>query len=586
MKKLCCFILSIIIMLSGCITAFGAEAERGRINISINKNDVKEDESAKYGINLDGLTSANMVENGSFENKDNGWIFPSSDYTYGTADCINENNPTYNVVTANGNYILKNHGKDAMSFINKEEYEFSCYVRNIDFGGVISVWLTSNKNALNITKLSTAGISKSSWTRISADITSVETETGELAIQFEGEGSIELDCVSLVPKNSYGFENENYRNIGIRQDFFNALQYVNPDFITFTLPNGSWKNSIGDLSERDSFELGFHELMSLCYDLKANAVPVINTDGYDINSPEFVNFKQDILDMLEYANAPADTSYYGSLRAGNGTVEAFEIKYIQLIGQSNGLGDIKKAIEDKFNNVTVLAENDIAIIKNDERDMGATLDNAKQMIMANGFIMYGDTFNDFIKYSANSISYSPTYYSQMLISNNNGSNQIIENVSAFEHEMITTTATLNNAKNIISINFVNYNSSYMASIDLNGFSNVTTASIQYVYDGYTSAYNDIEKQYIAPKAEALEINGNHIEAEIPENSVCVIRITYNNAGENMLYSLPEQLNLKAKNYVPPAIIVILIALGVSFPIGLIAGNIIYKSKAKGRKKDE
>ena len=299
-----------------------------------------------------------------------------------------------------------------------------------------------------------------------------------------------------------------------------------------------------------------------------------------------VPWVQDILDMLEYANAPAETSYYGALRAGNSMTEPFEIKYVQLIGQSNGLGDLKKAIEEKFNEVTVLAENDIAIIKNDERDMGATLDNAKQMIMADGFILSGDTFNDFIEYSANSISYSPTYYSQMLISNNNGSNQIIENVSAFEHEMITTTATLNREKNIISINFVNYNSSYKASIDLNGFSDVTTASIQYVYDGYTSAYNDIDKQYIAPKEEALEINGNHIEAEIPENSVCVIRITYNNAGEDMLYSLPEQLNLKAKNYVPPAIIVILIALGISFPIGLIAGNIIYKNKAKGRKKDE
>lgn len=586
MKKSICFILSLFIMLSGCITAFGAEAERGKINISISKNGITKDETTKFGINLDGLTSANLIKNGSFEDKDNAWVFPAVDYTYATEHCINKNNPTYNVISVDNGYVLKNTGNGGIHFTKGEKYDFSCYVRNINFNGVISVWIDTDKNSLEITKLSTAGISNKSWTEISAEIESVETETGEFAIYFEGSGEIEIDCVSLVSQNSYGYDKNNYNNFGIRHDIFNALQNIKPSFITFSANDVPWKNTVGDACNREKFELGLHEYLSLCYDLKADAIPVINIDSADTNSNEFTNFKQDIVDMLEYANAPAETSYFGALRAGNGSVEPFEIKYVQLIGDSNGINEIKSTINDRYKDVTVLTENDITIIQNDQRNMGATIDNAKQMHLADGFVMYKNTFDDLIQCSADRISLSPTYYAQMLFSNNNGSHRLIPDISAYEHEMISVSSSIDQAKNIAYITLVNYNSSYKAYVDTTDFEDVTTASVQYVYDGYTSSYNDIEKQYIAPKEEALEITDGFIKAKIPENSVCVIRITYNNAGADMLYSFPENLDLKAKNYVPPAIIIILIALGVSFPIGLIAGNIIYKNKAKNKRRND
>ena len=61
----------------------------------------------------------------------------------------------------------------------------------------ISVYLDSKSNKDNIVQVPTTTVGKNEWTKISAQIKSSADEDGALAILFEGNGSLQLDCVSL-----------------------------------------------------------------------------------------------------------------------------------------------------------------------------------------------------------------------------------------------------------------------------------------------------------------------------------------------------------------------------------------------------
>lgn len=583
MKKLSCFILSLIIILSTSISAFASTSYE--IDLSVDKDIISSNMPTQYGVNLDGIISSNLIENGSFEDGENGWKFDSVEYTYATSEPIHKNNPTYNVINVNKSYLLKNTCYGGASYVKGESYEFSFFARNIDFEGTISVWLDGDKNRNEITQLSTSGISKNSWTKFSAELTSIESEIGAFSINFEGNGSIEIDFVSLVAENSYGYKNESWNGFGISQDTFYALQNIKPEFICFSLSNPSWKNSIGSPYDRENSEFGYHEYLQLCSDLNAIAIPTLNANKYNADSDNFTNYKQDILDLIEYANAKWETSYYGSLRSTNGSPEPFNLKYIRLIGDGEQLSEIKKAVEKKYKYITVLSENDITTIKSESNSLGETLNSEFNTIKTGGFVMLEDFFGNAVKASQNDISYSTTYYAQMLLSNNQGSKIVNASQTATDVEF-ESEVTVDQSKNSIFISFVNLGSAFNAVLNAEKLEGVTSASIQYISDGYLSSYNDIGKQYVAPIEKDIEIDSDSINVKIPENSVAVIRITYNNANNDVLFSLPETINLKAKNFVPPVFIAIIIALAVAIPIGTVIGFVLYKNVISKKSKEE
>lgn len=584
MKRISCFILTLILATSVCFTAY-AEASNCKFDISVDNNAVSDNKPTGYGINLDGLSSSNLIENGSFENDDKGWKFGAPEYTYGTSNPMNENNPTYNVITVDKSYVLENNCYGGISFVKDGSYEFSFYVRNVDFEGTISVYLNGDKNKNEINQLSTAGISNNSWTKSTTEITAVSDEVGNFAISFEGEGTIEIDFVSLVEKDSYGYDNPNWKGYGIRQNMFSALKNAKPAFLSFSVSEPSWKNTIGSPYEREKSELGYHEFLQLSKDLNAIAIPSIYANKYSSDSDQFTNYKQDILDLIEYANANWATSFFGSQRASNGSQEPFNLKYVQLVGEGKQLDEIKKAIENKYSNITVLSESDIAVIENEKNDLGATLDNAISSINSNSFVMYGNTFEDFIKLSSNDVSYSANYFAQMLLSNNQGSRLLDYSLNSSIVDC-QSAVTIDQSKNAIFVSIVNKGSAFDSVIRTDKLDGVTSASIQYVSDGYLSAYNDFGKQYIAPSEKQLEVNDGYIEAKIPQNSVSVVRITFNNANSDVLFSLPETINLKSKNYVPPVIIAVIIALAVAIPVGSICGFVLYKKVISRKSKED
>lgn len=483
MKKILAFLTSFILIMTAC--AVPASAQEKSV-LTIKADDERRKISDKlYGLFIEDISYAcdgglvsNLVNNGSFEydfNKTTGWV--SNNITLATdknSSPMNKNNPTYATISVNSKGSITNLGytelydyktydrneKKAntsdMGFKEGVSYDFSCYMMNKDFNGTISVYLDSAKNKSNVTSLDISTVGNS-WTEIKAVLEATATEDGGLTIEFDGSGTMLIDFVTLVPQNSYGYGNQNWKYTALRSDLYTALEQMNPSFIRF--PGGclaegdslenlyDWKETIGPLEERKQFynlwrddvgrdyintmAMGYHEYFQLCDDLNAEPLPILNVgltcqpraayddyvlalektemtdaqwesyltekrnldpekqaderkeftdyiNGLNINSrddfekyldtialrpgtPEWDAYVQDILDLIEYANGDATTSYWGALRAANGSEKPFNLKYIGLGNENWGeiyernFRELYKAVKAAYPEITVIS---------------------------------------------------------------------------------------------------------------------------------------------------------------------------------------------------------------------------------------
>ncbi|GAC1589468.1 MAG: alpha-L-arabinofuranosidase C-terminal domain-containing protein [Hymenobacter sp.] len=194
-----------------------------------------------------------------------------------------------------------------------------------------------------------------------------------LKLTVDGTGTLDLDVVSLFPKDTY-LKREN----GLRPDLVQLLKDMKPGFLRF--PGGcivegrtlaqryQWKETIGDLAARrplinrwntefinkftpdyyQSFGLGFFEYFQLAEDIGAAPLPILNVGmACQFNSAELApmsaakgpnaagpgdeptldTFIQDALDLVEFANGPA-TSTWGAKRVAMGHPAPFNLKMI------------------------------------------------------------------------------------------------------------------------------------------------------------------------------------------------------------------------------------------------------------------
>ena len=194
-----------------------------------------------------------------------------------------------------------------------------------------------------------------------------------LKLVVEGTGTLDLDVVSLFPKDTY-LKREN----GLRPDLVQLLKDMKPGFLRF--PGGcivegrtlaqryQWKQTIGDVASRQplinrwntefinkftpdyyqSFGLGFFEYFQLAEDIGAEPLPILNVGmACQFNSAELApmsaakgpnaagaadeptleTFIQDALDLVEFANGPA-TSTWGAKRVAMGHPAPFNMKMI------------------------------------------------------------------------------------------------------------------------------------------------------------------------------------------------------------------------------------------------------------------
>ena len=174
--------------------------------------------------------------------------------------------------------------------------------------------------------------------------------------------TVDLEHVSLFPTDTW----KGHRN-GMRKDLAQALADLKPGIFRF--PGGcivegtdldtryNWKNTVGPVENRpinenrweytfphrfypdyfQSYGLGFFEFFQLSEEIGSEPLPILScglacqfqNDDPDAHCPvdELQPFIQDALDLIEFANGPA-TSTWGKVRADMGHPAPFNLKFI------------------------------------------------------------------------------------------------------------------------------------------------------------------------------------------------------------------------------------------------------------------
>jgi alpha-L-arabinofuranosidase len=231
------------------------------------------------------------------------------------------------------------------------------------------------------------------WKRYAATIRATETEAkARLNVLVEGAGTLDLDLVSLFPKETWGG-----RARGLRPDLVKLLKEMNPGFLRF--PGGcivegryleqryQWKKTVGDPDDRrllvnrwntefrhrlapdyyQSFGLGYYEYFQLSEDIGAEPLPIMNCGmACQFNSGELApmedinHYIQDALDLIEFANGPAN-SRWGRVRAQMGHPAPFNLKMIGIGNEQWGPQYVEryqafeKVLKAKYPDITLIS---------------------------------------------------------------------------------------------------------------------------------------------------------------------------------------------------------------------------------------
>jgi alpha-L-arabinofuranosidase len=311
----------------------------------------------------DGGLYAELVKNRSFEFPDPlmGWarVETNASLSIRVESPFSTANPHY-LRLASGSVV--NEGFRGIGVRQGDAYAFSVQARAAEGNPVLRVELVSS-NGQTLASERLKGI-PNSWRELTATLKpSATTASARLLLHLEGDGSIDLDMVSLFPRHTW-----KNRPGGLRADMVQWLADLKPGFMRF--PGGcivegrdlanryQWKNTIGPVAERklllnrwnvefkhrpapdyyQSFGLGFFEYFQLCEDIGAEPLPILScglacqyNTGQACPMDQLQPFIQDALDLIEFANGPAN-SPWGARRAAMGHPKPFHLK---LLGVGN-----------------------------------------------------------------------------------------------------------------------------------------------------------------------------------------------------------------------------------------------------------
>lgn len=353
----------------------------------------------------DGGLYAEMIKNRSFEfeNPLMGWVQPNSDrHSFNNQSGIartikvleNKTNLNFLRVVLNDSkgYELINEGFRGMGIKKEAKYNLSFKAANQDgtIKKIIFQFIDKNKKVLGETSI--VPTSKD-WQQYTAQFTATQTEAkAKLKITFEGNGTVDLDMISLFPEETW-----NNRKNGLRKDIVQLLYDMKPGFLRFpggcivegkTLANRyQWKKTVGDVDKRETminrwnnefshklapdyfqtFGLGFFEYFQLSEDLGAEPLPILSCGmACQFNTGELAPlneldpYVQDALDLIEFANGSADTAW-GKVRAEMGHPKPFNLKLIGVGNEQWGPEYIErykifeKAIKAKYPAMTIVS---------------------------------------------------------------------------------------------------------------------------------------------------------------------------------------------------------------------------------------
>ncbi|MET0244736.1 MAG: alpha-L-arabinofuranosidase C-terminal domain-containing protein [Flavitalea sp.] len=331
----------------------------------------------------DGGLYAELIQNRSFEyspgdldawnskrknwNNLTSWDFTNKGYGYGrisveTSRPVHENNPHYvviNVDEAGSEGVgIVNRGFDGIVVKQHEKYSVSLFLKQMSASPIEFELRLLGKKGDTIALQSFVADSKE-WKKYSFNLTASRSEdTASLAVIAKVKSQFAIDMVSMFPVSTY----KNRAN-GLRSDLAEKVEGLQPKFMRF--PGGclvhgdglaniyKWKNTIGPVEERieqkniwnyhQTGGLGYFEYFQFCEDIGAKAVPVVaagvscqnsggtwrtgGTGQRAIDLSEMDGYIRDILDLIEWANGPA-TSTWGAKRAAAGHPAPFGLKYL------------------------------------------------------------------------------------------------------------------------------------------------------------------------------------------------------------------------------------------------------------------
>ena len=258
-----------------------------------------------------------------------------------------------------GEVGILNRGFGGVAVEAGKKYDFTVFARQISgVGGPLTVRLeTPERKSLGEVYLNKP---TSTWNHMSAVLEPNKTaNNARLVILSKGIGRVALDMVSLFPQDTF-----RGRKNGLRKDVAQTIADLKPKFVRFPggcLVHGDgldnmyrWQDSVGPVHQRksqrniwtyhQSLGLGYFEYFQFCEDIGAKPVPVVPAGVCCQNAgarvtgkwgegqrgipmqdmPEYI---QQVLDLIEYANGPAD-SKWGKVRAEAGHPEPFGLEYL------------------------------------------------------------------------------------------------------------------------------------------------------------------------------------------------------------------------------------------------------------------
>jgi alpha-N-arabinofuranosidase len=331
----------------------------------------------------DGGLYAEQVQNRSFEynpterrewNPFSYWEYISPGFSYGrisveTSTPVHPNNPHYMVLdiehvghetkfVGESGVGLKNSGFDGIVVKAGEKYDFSVFAKQLSDSPIeLSVSLQNRKGT--VLASGTVSTASKNWQKYTATFTaSASNDTASLVILAKTNGKLAMDMISLFPEKT--FKN---RTNGLRADLAQMLSDMKPGFIRFPggcLVHGDglgnmyrWKNTIGPVQERkeqrniwgyhQTAGLGYFEYFQFCEDIGAKPLPVLpaavscqnsggtwqigGTGQKAVPIDEMQDYIQEVLDLIEWANGPANSTW-GAKRAAAGHLAPFNLQYV------------------------------------------------------------------------------------------------------------------------------------------------------------------------------------------------------------------------------------------------------------------
>lgn len=398
----------------------------------------------------------------------------------------------------------------------------------------------------------------------------------------------------------------------------------------------------------------------------------LDTIALKPGTKEWDAYVQDILDLIEYANGGATTTYWGALRAANGSAKPFNLKYIGLGNENWGeiykrnFEALYKEVKKAYPDITVISSsgtylegnaydynwswinkdyadtvvdehyytNDGYLFDHNDRydnfdrngahvfigeyaatssgigtiqtksNMNEAVEEASYLtgIERNGDIVdmasYAPTFAkvnaqcwnvNLIWFNSQEVVLTPSYYVQMLFSNNYGSEYIKSNFDNGKtvKDGLYESVTVDREGETLFVKLVNTTGKKQSvDVKLSDFGNINKVSAQSVKGSYKAACNEIGSLTTYPSEYDLT-NSENISVDMDKYDVTVLRIAYGNNDGASFYSLPDNINTmttSVKKYTPPAVkIAVPCAVGGAAVI-IFAGIVITKT-VKKKKKD-